>query len=136
MSYSWSNWVYSCRSCNSEFKKDHWSESGYVDPAAVDPSERPELYFDCSPASGELEPLAGLSGEGCLKARRTIDAIDLNRPALVLSRKMAAMRLIRVLEEYSGDDIEGYLDRFVSSEGEFGGIIRMCFRRLRRSGLV
>ena len=136
LSYSWSNWVYSCDSCNGEFKKDHWSESGYVDPADVDPSERPELYFDFNPATGELEPLAGLSEEGCLKARRTIDAIDLNRPGLVNTRKTATVPIVCALEEYAGEDIEGWLERLISEVGEFGGIIRMCFRRLRRSGVI
>ena len=67
LAYQWANWAFSCRSCN-ENKGGCWPESGYVDPSANDEQERPECYFDCDAATGEIVPLEGLPSEARAKA--------------------------------------------------------------------
>ena len=34
LAYVWSNWMFSCRRCNGDYKRDSWPPSGYVDPSA------------------------------------------------------------------------------------------------------
>ena len=52
LTYAWSNWIFSCRRCNVDNKKDKWPDSGYVDPCAANVMERPEQYFDYATDTG------------------------------------------------------------------------------------
>ena len=79
LAYAWSNWIFSCQRCNGENKKDKWPESGYVDPCAIDITERPEQYFDYDADTGEIVPKNSLSGTARWKASNTINDLGLNR---------------------------------------------------------
>ncbi len=87
LSLSWSNWVFSCETCN-HFKDDRWPnknvfpcepdqnneqiELEYVNPCASDPEESPAKYFNFY--GGRIEPRQGISKANERKACNTINA--------------------------------------------------------------
>ena len=75
--YSWSNWLFTCRSCNNA-KGDKWPPGGYVDPCARSRAAWPEQYFTFDTETGEILPKGGLSPRRRLKALRMIEDLGLN----------------------------------------------------------
>ena len=73
MACTWSNWNFSCRRCNGDYKGDKWTASEYVDPSEPDSWNRPEQYFDYDAGTGEIIPKAGLPTEARARALQTID---------------------------------------------------------------
>ena len=86
LTYAWSNWVYSCRRCNEDNKIGKWPNSGYVNPCADDPLERPENYFDYNDSIGQFMPKDSLSSVDKTKAQVTIDDLGLKKQDLVNPR--------------------------------------------------
>ena len=136
LSYVWSNWVYSCRSCNGEAKGGKWSDLGYVDPAAADVSERPEAYFDYDPMTGDLVPLSGLSPVARARVRVSVDDLGLNRGALTKARLSVTISFLEDLESLAESDREACVEYMLSEETEFLGVLGMFVRGLRREGVI
>ncbi len=93
LAYEWSNWVFSCRACNNDQKKDNWSEeSEYIDPAAADIAEGPEQYFDYDHYvdRGTIVPKCGIGSDARKRANRTIADFDLNN-VVVRKRRLEAV---------------------------------------------
>ena len=86
LTYAWSNWIFSCRRCNVENKRDKWPESGYVDPCAADTMEQPEQYFDYEAETGQIIAKDGLSEDARLKVENTIYDLALFKTDLVNPR--------------------------------------------------
>lgn len=83
--YEWSNWVFSCHDCNQK-KSNKWPDGGYIDPCAVDESERPENFFDFNIQSKKLIPNPTTSPENQDKAARMIKDLGLNDPHHIKKR--------------------------------------------------
>lgn len=136
LAYEWTNWVFSCRSCNNDFKKDKWPDTGYVDPCAPDVSERPEQYFDCDRLTGELTVNGGLTGLQHRRGRNTRDDLGLNRVDLRKERLALITRFKQNLLEFSPADRRAFAEFMMGPEVEFCGIIRMIVAQLRQSGVI
>ncbi len=136
LAYEWSNWVFSCQRCNTA-KWDKWPETGYVDPCAADPSERPEQYFDYDVVTGEIILRKGLSETARRKAVNTIDDLDLNRYDLVSSRSAHMRGFITGLLKLPAADREAFIAVVVEEyRGEYAGVIGMAVEQLRRVGRI
>ena len=135
LAYEWSNWVFSCRRCN-EAKRDKWPETGYVDPCAADPSERPDQYFDYDVATGDIVPKEGLSEAAQRKALDTIDGLHLNEPNLVMSRFAQTSLFIAGLLELPAADREAFIAFHVEQSVEYAGVTGMVVEQLRRDGRI
>lgn len=113
LTYVWSNWIFSCRRCNVDNKQDKWPESGYVDPCAVDITERPERYFDYDPATGRIE----LKGSH-QKAEDTISDLGLNKPDILNPRfnsiRQFIMEFLEELEGYNTADRQDFIADFLA----------------------
>ena len=136
LSHVWSNWVYSCRSCNVEAKRGNWSDLWYVDPAAADVSERPEAYFDYDPVTGDLVPLSGLSPLARDRVWVSIDGLGLNRRAVADARKTVTIPFCEDLGSLAEGEREAYVEYILSEEAEFLGVLGMLVRGLRREGVI
>ena len=129
LTYAWSNWIFSCRRCNVDYKKDKWPELGFVDPTSVDISERPEQYFDYDFDSGRIIARANASETRQQKAWVAIDDLGLSKPDLVNPRFTSIRQfieaLIEELLEYSPDDRQGFIGDFLelSDEGRVAYLI-------------
>ena len=99
LTYEWSNWIFSCRRCNVDNKKDKWPDSGYVDPCAADVMERPEQYFDYEPYTGEIVARNSLSDTARNRAWNTIDDLGLSKRDLVNPRFTSVRQFIQEFEE-------------------------------------
>ena len=135
LAYEWSNWVFSCRRCNS-YKGNKWPETGYVDPCAADPSERPDQYFDYDVATGDIVPKEGLSEAAQRKALDTIDDLGLNDSGLVYSRFAQTSLFIAGLLELPAADREAFIASFVEQSVEYAGVTGMVVEQLRRDGRI
>ena len=82
LAYEWTNWVFSCRSCDNE-KADDWPIDGFVDPCDPGISDRPEQYFTYDWLTGEVLPREDVSESSRRRARDTIRALNLNRQDLL-----------------------------------------------------
>ena len=136
LAYEWSNWVFSCRSCNGDFKKDKWPDNGYVDPCEPDVSERPERYFDFDPATGEITVNDNLTDLQRRKGRDTRDDLGLNRVDLREERLASISRFKEDLLEFSPADRQAFAEFMMRPEVEFCGVIRMTVAQLRLTGVV
>ena len=115
--YAWSNWIFSCKRCNSDYKRDKWPESGYVDPCATDFAERPEHYFDYDLDSGRIIAQSGLSDTANRKAWDTINDLGLSEIDLVNPRFFSIRQFIEGLTgellEYSSEARQAFIDNFL-----------------------
>ena len=94
LAYEWANWIFSCRRCNEDNKKDKWPDSGYVDPCADDAAERPEQYFDYDTATGEIVVNDGISGDARTRAEDTIDDLGLNGWDMMWFRQQRILQFV------------------------------------------
>ena len=83
--YEWSNWIFSCHTCNQK-KSNKWPAGGYVDPCAASESERPENFFDFNTLSKKLIPNPNTSPENQAKADGMIKDLGLNDPHHIKAR--------------------------------------------------
>ena len=117
LTYQWSNWVFSCRRCNVENKQDKWSDTEYVDPCAIDITNRPEHYFDYESETGRMIAKDGLSESAHQRAWNTIDDLGLSKTDLVNPRFTSIKRFIEeLLEElldYSPDTRQSFIENFL-----------------------
>ena len=95
--YEWSNWVFSCRRCNVDNKKDKWPDTGYVDPCAAEAVERPEHFFDYDAATGEIVASGGISEDAKSRAENTIDDLGLNKWDLMWFRQQRILQFVEDL---------------------------------------
>ena len=134
LAYEWSNWVFSCRRCNGETKRDNWPDLGYVDPAAADVGERPEPYFDYDAFTGEFVPKSGLTGDARQKARQTIRNLGLDKLDVMYYRFVLMSYLIAEVQSRPPEERQTYVDNFTQRPHEFTGITEMVILQMRQSG--
>ena len=122
MTYAWSNWIFSCRRCNVDYKRDKWPELGFVDPSSVGVAERPEQYFDYDLDSGRIIVRTDVPVINQQKAWATIDGLGLSESDLVNPRFTSIRRfiedLIEELLDYSLDARQGFIENFLALSAE------------------
>ena len=136
LAYEWTNWIFSCRRCNSDFKRDKWPETGYVDPCESDTAQRPERYFDCDETTGEIIPKVGLTEVQRRRARNTRDDLGLNRGDLQEERLDSITRFKDDLLRFPAADRQAFADFMTMPEVEFCGAIRMIVSQLKQAGEI
>ncbi len=118
LSYSWPNWIFSCRRCNEENKGDNWAGYGYVDPSAIDAADRPDQYFEYDLESGRIIPKSDISDTDQQRAWDTIDDLGLCKTDLVNPRfdsiRRFSERFMQEYLDYSPDDRKPFADNFLS----------------------
>ena len=129
LAYVWSNWIYSCRRCNSN-KDDGWPEQGYVDPCAAVAAERPERHFDYDRLTGEIVPKGGLAGESRQRALRTIDDLGLNRLDVRYSRHYHTRQFAEDISRMPVGDRHDFAAMFTDQSVEYAGVTRMVVGQL------
>ncbi|MCE2501093.1 MAG: TIGR02646 family protein [Dehalococcoidia bacterium] len=132
LTYEWTNWIFSCRQCNVEYKQDKWPSSGYVDPCASEMAERPERYFDYDHSTGELVPKPGLPFDAQDKARNTVEDLGLNERDLRFSRIRWIERFRDELSEHAQSEWLTIVDGYVDAAEEYCGITRMFLAQYQR----
>ena len=125
LAYEWGNWVFSCRRCNGEYKRDGWPASGYVDPGADVASERPERYFDYDALTGEIVPHGSLRGDDRRKAEGTIADLGLNRIDVRFYRLDWTRRLAADLRMLPAEARADFVDYALGQGIEFVGATGM-----------
>ena len=136
LAYQWTNWIFSCRACNNDFKADKWPETGYVDPCALDTDERPERYFDCDETTGEIILKVGLNEVQNRRARNTRDDLNLNRADLQEERLDSIIRFKDDLLRFPAEDRQAFADFMMMPEVEFCGAIRVIVAQLKQTGEI
>lgn len=136
LAYEWTNWIFSCSGCNSDFKGNKWPETGYVDPCDPDIAERPERYFDCDQTTGEITVIDGLTDLRRCKGRNTRDDLGLNRAELRAERLASITRFKEDLMEFPSDDRQAFAEFMMRAEVEFCGAIRMIVAQLKQTGEI
>ena len=136
LAYEWSNWIFSCRRCNGENKMDKWRDSGYVDPAADVPAERPESYFDYDVQTGELIPKDGLSEAARRKALDTITDLGLNKLDVRFHRIDWTRGFVADLMLLPLTDRQTFAEAFIQRPVEYAGVTGMVVRNLRVNGHI
>ena len=136
LAYRWSNWVFSCRRCNDEYKQNKWPENGYVDPAAVDEMERPERYFDYDVKTDEVIPKNGLSEDERHRAWDTIDDLGLNSLDVRYYRQNWTRQIIEGLLRFPVEERLAFAEYLASPPGEYLGTTRLVLAQLREAGEI
>ncbi len=136
LAYEWTNWIFSCRTCNVDFKQNKWPATGYVDPCEPDVSERPEQYFNCDQTTGEITLNDGLTEFQRHKALNTRDDLGLNRADLQEQRLDSIIRFKEDLMEFPSDVRPAFADFMTRPEVEFCGTIRMIVAQLQQAGEI
>lgn len=136
LAYEWSNWVFSCRRCNIENKKDKWPDLGYVDPAAAEVVKRPERYFDYDVATGEIFPKIGLTTDARQIARQTIRDLGLDKLDVMYDRFVLMNLFIGELLSRPPMERQSYANDFIQQPHEYGGIAGMVVEQLRQDGRI
>lgn len=132
LAYEWTNWIFSCRQCNVEWKQEEWPSSGYVDPCALEVTERPERYFDYNHDTGEVVPKDNIPRVAQDKARRTAEDLGLNERDMRVSR---IQWIERFRDELSENDVSEWLtivDGYTDDTEEYCGITRMFLSQYRQ----
>ena len=135
LAYEWSNWIFSCRRCNSE-KQNKWPETGYVDPCTADATERPEQYFGYDAATGDIVPGNGLSETAQRRAENTIEDLGLNEKTLSWLRFRWVRGFIAEVLELPAAERQAVADAYVEQSREYAGIAVMLMEQLRRNGRI
>lgn len=133
--YEWTNWIFSCRRCNS-IKDNQWPDLGYVDPCVADVTERPDRYFDYDADTGEIVPKDGLTGDARQKALQTINDLGLNELDVRFyridwTRAFAADILLLPIT-----DRQAFIASSTEQPIEYAGTTRMIVEQLSRDGHV
>ena len=136
LAYAWSNWVFSCRRCNSENKQDRWPETGYIDPCAATVAERPEQYFDYDADTGSIIPRNDISDLAQRKAQHTIDDLGLNKLDLRFYRLDWTRRFREDLLSLPPSEQQALIATFTEQPVEYAGATGMMVAQLRRDGRV
>lgn len=76
--YRWSNWVYSCPTCNSRHKGEKWPGCGFVNPCARRTAKPPGHYFRFDLLTAEIVPREHLTPAEFEMADTTIRELRLN----------------------------------------------------------
>ena len=84
--YVWENWLFSCHACN-QAKREQWPTLGYVDPCALNVTDRPEHYFSFCIGSGRIIARQGISDTERCRAKRMINDLKLNEWYHIRERK-------------------------------------------------
>ena len=132
LAYEWTNWVFSCRRCNVENKKDSWPESGYVDPCASEVTERPEQYFDYNADTRELIPKASLSSTARRKAFDTIHNLGLNELDVRYYRLDWTRTFMADLSDLPVSDRQALIESFTEQPVKYAGVTMMVVEQRRR----
>lgn len=125
LAYTWDNWIFSCRRCNSDNKQDQWPESGYVDPCAANPAERPERYFDYDANTGEVVPRDDISGVAKRKAQHTIADLGLNKLDVMYYRLQWTRQIVADLRRMPVSERQAFAEYITQPPAEYIGIARM-----------
>ena len=133
LTYVWSNWVFACFRCN-DIKANLWPDSGYVDPCAIPPDERPETYFEVDVVTGEIIAKPSLSAADKRKAQNTIDDVGLNARDLLTLRKNRILQLRDALAALPSSARQAFANLASGPEREFAGMTRMWAEQQRRMG--
>lgn len=133
LAYQWGNWVFSCQRCNEDYKGGEWPDSGYVDPSAAEERERPERYFDCDTATGEIIPIDGLNSEARVRAQRTINDLGLNRLDVRFYRQHWISQFVKDCQEFPIEEVLALAEFQIQTGAEFAGSALMVARQLRAS---
>ena len=134
LTYEWTNWVFSCRRCNGEFKQDKWPALGYVDPCAGDERERPEQYFDYDPGTGEIIAHPDLTGPARQKAWATITDLGLNRLDVLFYRLDWTRQFLADLRGLASTDRRAFVEFWTGRPHEFAGSTGMAVAQLGAAG--
>lgn len=130
LAYDWTNWIFSCRRCNSDNKKDGWPEYGYVDPCAANASERPERYFDYDMYTGEIIPRADLSGIVRQRATDTIRDLGLNKLDVRYYRLQWTMQFVADFNRLPVSEKQAFAEYITQQPVEFAGVTGMVIAQL------
>ena len=136
LTYEWSNWVFSCRRCNVENKQGKWPETGYVDPCADEPTERPERYFTYNEITGEIGPAARLSANSLQKARNTVEDLGLNKLDVRYYRFDWMRGFVADVMELPHSERRNFVSFILERPSEFAGSARTVAERLQRDGVI
>ena len=136
LAYEWSNWIFSCQRCNSDYKQDKWPNTGYVDPCADNVTERPDQYFDYDSDTGEIVPKFGLPGTARRRALDTINDLGLNELDVMYYRIDWTRRFISDLLLLPPIDRQAFIASLAEQPIEYAGVTRMVVDQLRRDGHV
>ena len=136
LAYDWSNWVFSCRRCNEDYKNSNWPENGYVDPAAADERDRPERYFDYDMKTHELIPRNDLTGDERQRAWNTIDDLRLNSLDMRYHRKDWIQQLIEDLRKFPIEERRALAEYLTAQPNEYLGTTQMALAQLRETGEI
>ena len=133
LAYRWSNWVFSCRRCNHDYKGGEWPDAGYVDPCAANEKDRPEHFFDYDAATGEIIPIAGLPPEARKRAQRTIDDLGLNKLDVLFYRRDWTRQFIVDWQALPIEDRPAFAEFSTRTGYEFVGATSMIVRQQQAS---
>ena len=136
LTYDWSNWVFSCRRCNEDYKNSNWPENGYVDPATEDERERPERYFDYDLRTHDLIPRDDLVGDERQRAMDTLDDLGLNSLDVKFYRQGWTLRLMEDLMEFPAVERAAFAEFLERDPSEYLGTTRMVLAQLREAGEI
>ena len=136
LAYEWSNWIFSCRRCNEEFKQNRWPDNGFVDPAAADVLQRPERYFDYDMRTHDIVPRRDLTGDEHQRAWDTIDDLGLNNLDMRVYRQDWIRQLIGDLRVFPVEERVAFAEFLVNQPDEFLGTTRMILAHLRETGEI
>ena len=136
LAYAWPNWIFSCRRCNEDNKKDKWPDSGYVDPCAADATERPEQYFDYDTATGEIVANDGISEDARTRAEDTIDDLGLNRWDMMWFRQQRILQFVDDLLSRPISQQQTLIASNTIGPVEFSLATRKVVEQLRQDGHI
>lgn len=139
LTYEWTNWIFSCRRCNVDFKQDKWPNTGYVDPCEDETTERPDDFFDYDVEKGEVIPKDGLSQSAQRKALVTIRDLGLNERDLVQARLDWINEFVENLLQLPFAERAYFVDSVTDpsdEDSEFIGITTMVAAQLQEAGEI
>ena len=134
LTYEWTNWVFSCRRCNGEYKQDKWPALGYVDPCAGDEQEHPGRYFDYDMLTGEIIPHPALDGDAKRKAETTIADLGMNEIDVRFYRINWVRQFLTDLRGLASDDRRAFVEFWTGRPHEFAGSTGMAVAQLGAAG--
>lgn len=132
--YAWYNWVFSCRRCNEEEKRNKWPEGGFVDPCATDISERPESCFAYDPLTGELIPQSGLPNSTRRRVWDTIDELGLNKLDIKISRMEHVQSFLNLVLGHPLGERQRFVESCMTERAEHLGSMALIVKQLQLRG--